>query len=40
MKNVIFELEEMKNKYEESEAKRRELEDKNSELAKLVAYYE
>jgi cell shape-determining protein MreC len=40
MENVKFELEELKNKYEESEAKRRELEDKNSELAKLVAYYE
>lgn len=40
MKNVIFELEELKNKYEESEAERRKLEAKNSELAKLVAYYE
>ena len=40
MKNVIIELEEIKTKYEESEAERRKLKDKNSELAKLVAYYE
>jgi len=40
MENVIRELEELKTKYEESETERRKLEEKNSELAKLVAYYE
>ena len=40
MKNVMYQLEELKNKYEESETERRKLKEKNSELAKLVAYYE
>ena len=40
MKNILLELDEWRNKYEESEAKRQELESKTEELKTLVKYYE